>query len=165
MQKPRISFVVAMSKQTRAIGKNNDLLWRIPRDQRFFKEVTMGHPMIMGSKTFDSIGRVLPGRASIVLTRNKDWIQKGVVVCHTIASCIEKATQLDPEEVCIIGGGEVFTLALPYVNRIYLTEVDDAVEGDAYFPTYDETLFTEVNKEEGTHEGLSFTIRTLDKKG
>lgn len=163
MESPIISFVVAMSKQTRAIGKAGDLLWKIPRDQQFFKEVTMGHPMIMGSKTFDSIGRVLPGRSHIVLTRNTDWLHKGVVVAHTLDDALKRAQALDDEEITIIGGGEIFSLALPVVNRIYLTEVNDEVEGDAYFPDFDESAFTETSREEGEHNGLTYVIRTLDK--
>jgi dihydrofolate reductase len=161
---PIISFVVAMSKQTRAIGSGGDLLWKIPRDQQFFKEVTMGHPMIMGSKTFDSIGRILPGRPHIVLTRDTNWFYKGVVVAHSLPDALARARALDDEEIAIIGGGEIFTLALPVVNRIYITEVDDNVHGDVYFPEFDESTFTEVAREEGEHNGLTFVIRTLDKK-
>ena len=161
---PKISFVVAMSKQTRAIGKNGDLIWKIPEDLQHFKDVTMGHPMIMGRKTFDSIGRVLPGRTSIVITRNKELMQKGVVVCHSIEDAIKLSGQLDEEEITVIGGGAIFELALPFVTRIYLTVVDDNVEGDVYFPEFDESMFTETDRKEGTHNGITYVIRTLDKK-
>ena len=163
MNKSIISYVVAMSKQTRVIGKDNDLLWRIPEDLAHFKRVTMGHPMVMGSKTFDSIGCVLPGRTSIVLTRNTDWSHEDVLVAHSIEEAIEKAKEIDQEEVTIIGGGEVFALGLPYVTRIYLTLVDDDVEGDVYMPEFDESSFTETARVEDEYEGLKYTILTLDK--
>ena len=164
MDRPYISFVVAIGKNTRAIGKNGDLLFRIPEDLQHFKNVTMGHPMIMGRKTFDSIGRVLPGRTSIVISRHNAVLQKGVVVCHSIEQAIETAKSLDDTEVTIIGGGEIFILALPYVNRIYLTEVDDDTEGDAYFPEIDLSDYTETDRKEGEFDGLKYVIRTLDKK-
>ena len=165
MEKPIISFVVAMSKQTRAIGKNNNLLWRIPRDLQHFRAVTLGHPMIMGRATFDSIGTVLPNRTTIVVTRNRTWSHEGVLVCHSIEEALEKAKECDTEEIAIIGGGEIFTLALPYVTRIYLTLVDDAVDGDVYFPEYEAKHFTESHRLEFTHEGLNVAIVTLDKVG
>ena len=163
MEKPIISLVVAMSKQTRAIGKDNDLLWKIPRDLKHFKDVTLGHPMIMGRATFDSIGRVLPNRTSIVITRNKEWRHEGVLVCHSLEEALEKAKELDIEEITIIGGGEIFTLALPYVTRIYLTLVDEDIDGDVYFPAYDAQLFTETQRTEFEHDGVDVAIITLDK--
>lgn len=164
MKTPIISFVVAMGKKTRAIGKNNDLLWRIPQDLTHFKNVTLGHPMIMGRATFDSIGRVLPGRTSIVITRNKEWAHEGVLVCHSVEEALERGAELDTEEITIIGGGEIFTLALPYVTRIYLTLVDDDVTGDVYFPEFDETQFKETAREDGEYEGIKFSIVTMEKK-
>ena len=163
MEKPIISLVVAMSKQTRAIGKNNDLLWKIPRDLKHFKEVTLGHPMIMGRATFDSIGRVLPNRASIVVTRNKGWSHEGVLVCHSLGEALEKAKEIDTEEITIIGGGEIFSLALPFATRIYLTLVDDEIDGDVYFPIYDASQFREIAREDGEFEGIRFSIVTMDK--
>jgi dihydrofolate reductase len=163
MKKPIISFVVAMSKQTRAIGKNNDLLWKIPRDMEHFKNVTSGHPMIMGRTTFDSIGKVLPNRTNIVITRNTEWKHKGVLVCHSLEEALHEARKLDTEEITIIGGAQIFTLALPIVTRMYLTYVDDDTEGDVYFPVFDEKQFSEITREDGEYEGIKFSICTLDK--
>ncbi|MDB4516903.1 dihydrofolate reductase [Crocinitomicaceae bacterium] len=164
MNRPIVSFVVAMSKQTRAIGLKGDLIWKIPEDIKHFKDVTMGHPMIMGRKTFDSIGRVLPGRTSVVITKNKDLMHDRVVVCHSIEDALRLSEQIEDEEITVIGGGAIFKLSIPYVTRIYLTEVDDDAEGDAYFPELDESNFIETDRKEGNYNGLSYVIRTLDKK-
>lgn len=163
MKKPLISYVVAMSKQTRAIGKDNDLIWKIPQDLKHFKDKTTGHPMLMGRTTFDSIGRVLPNRTNIVITRNKDWAHEGVLVCHSLEEALEEAKKLDEEEITIIGGAQIFALAMPVVTRIYLTYVDDDKEGDVYFPDFDETQFTETARTDGEFEGIQFSIVTLDK--
>lgn len=163
MENPRISFVVAMSQQTRAIGKKQGLLWRIPADLQHFKKVTLEHPMIMGRKTFDSIGRILPGRAHIVVTKNTDWSHEGVIVCHSLEEALEEAKKLDKEEICIIGGGQIFELAMPVVRRIYLTLVDDDQEGDVHFPSYDERQFRETAREDGVFEGIKYSILTLDR--
>ncbi len=163
MKKPYISFVVAMGRHTRAMGKDNDLLWKIPEDQKFFKDVTMGHPMIMGRKTFDSIGRVLPGRTNIVITRNKNWSHKGVVVVPSIEEAFRIGESLDKEEITVIGGAQIFELSLPYVTRLYLTLVDDDVEGDTYFPQMSLEDFEKVDKKSGEYEGLTYDIYTFDK--
>lgn len=163
MERPILSFVVAMSKQTRAIGKDNDLLWKIPRDLEHFKNVTTGHPMIMGRTTFDSIGRVLPNRTNIVITRNTAWKHEGVLVYHSLEEALEEARKLDTEEITIIGGAQIFALALPYVTRIYLTYVDDDLEGDVYFPDFDEQQFSEIAREDGEYEGIHYSIVTLDR--
>ncbi len=160
---PLVSLVVAMSTHTRVIGKDNDLLWRIPEDQRHFRAVTMGHPVIMGRKTFESIGHPLLGRTNIVLTRNKDMHIEGVTTCNTFLEALETARRIDAKEICVIGGEVVFQDALPYANRIYLTFIDDMKEGDAYFPTFDEHAFTETFRHEGEYAGLRYAIVTLDR--
>jgi dihydrofolate reductase len=163
MNTARVSFVVAMSKQTRAIGKNQGLLWRIPRDLQHFKEVTLGHPMIMGRATFDSIGKVLPGRTTIVVTRNTTWNHEGTIACHSLEEALTEARKIEDTEITIIGGGQIFQQALPLVDRIYLTLIDDEQEGDVYFPLFDENLFTETARENGTFEGINYSICTLDR--
>lgn len=160
---PIVSLVVAMSTCTRAIGKHNDLLWRIPEDQRHFKAVTMGHPVIMGRKTYESIGHPLPGRTNIVLTRNKTLRIDGVTVCHTFSEALETARHMDTKELCVIGGEAVFRDALPFTDRIYLTFIDDAQEGDAYFPEFDQSAFTETARREGEYEGVRYAIVTFDR--
>lgn len=135
-----LSFVVAMS-ENRVIGANNKLPWHLPEDLKYFKRVTMGSPIIMGRKTFESIGRPLPGRTNIVVTRQKDWQNDGVVKTLSIDDAIQRATdQAERDggnEIFMIGGEELFRQALNKTDRIYLTQVHAHIEGDAYFPEFD----------------------------
>ncbi len=134
-----ISIVVATDKKG-AIGKDNKLLWHLPADLKFFKEITTGHPVIMGRKTFESVGRPLPNRTNIVITRSKDFKPEGVLIVHSIA----EALQLCPPHSSpkIIGGGEIYKQALGLVNKVYLTEVDTIVpEADTFFPALSADTF------------------------
>ncbi len=165
MQNPKISIVVAISAKRRALGKENKLLWHIPDDMKRFKELTMGHPVIMGRKTFESIlgylGKPLPGRTSIVLTRDNTYQPAdGVLVAHSPTEALEKASSLDPEEIFIGGGAELYVQMLPQVNRLYLTLVDDEPEADAFFPEY-EREFTKKRSEE-TREYKGILYRWID---
>lgn len=127
-----ISIIVAVSKNG-AIGKDNQLLWRLPEDLKRFKKLTLGHPIIMGRKTFDSIGKPLPGRKSIVITRNPDFQFDDVIVVHSVNEALSEAKKLNSEEAFIIGGGEVYKLALPLADKLYITEVETEIDGDTYF--------------------------------
>ncbi|MHB0774603.1 dihydrofolate reductase [Halomonas sp. WWR20] len=132
-----VAMVAALSRN-RVIGVDNQLPWYLPEDLRFFKSVTMGKPLIMGRKTFASIGKPLPGRLNIVVTRDTTFAHEGVRVCHDLASALELADRqaiIDgAEEISVIGGGEIFAQAMPSAMRLYLTEVDVEIPGDAYFP-------------------------------
>lgn len=125
-----ISIVVALDKN-RGIGLKNGLPWTLPADLRHFKEVTMGHPIIMGRKTHESIGRALPGRKNIIITRNEGYVAEGCEVVHSLEEAIALA---GAGEVCIIGGGEIFVMALPMAQKLYVTEVDHVFSADVYFP-------------------------------
>lgn len=127
-----ISIIVAVSKNG-AIGKDNQLLWRLPEDLKRFKKLTLGHPIIMGRKTFDSIGKPLPGRKSIVITRNPDFQFDDVIVVHSVNEALSEAKKLNSAEAFIIGGGEVYKLALPLADKLYITEVETEIDGDTYF--------------------------------
>ena len=127
----QISIIVAMASN-RAIGINNQLPWHLPADLKHFKSVTMSKPIIMGRKTYESIGRPLPGRTNIVITRNPDWSAEGVEVAGSVDDAIACAG--DVPEVMIIGGAEIYKLTLAHADRLYVTEVDLQVEGDAFFP-------------------------------
>ena len=160
-----VSAIVAMS-ENRCIGKDNDLPWHIPEDLKHFKKVTMGKPIIMGRKTFESIvarlGKPLPGRDNIVVSRS-GFKAEGAIVCDNIESALEKAKSLAAEkgldEIIIGGGTQIFELALLYTGRIYLTDVHMHVDGDAFFPPLGEE-WRETEREE--YDGdPSFTIRTL----
>lgn len=164
--KPRISSVVALG-DNRVIGKGNGLLWYIPDDLKRFKELTLGHPVIMGRKTFDSIlailGKPLPNRTNIVITRDTSWSHEGVTVTHSLREAFEKAAAEGDEEVFVIGGAQVYAEALPFLSRIYLTRIEDSKEGDAFFPAYEEEFTKEIFREEREHNGLRYTWVTLER--
>src|SRR3989344_4848005 len=157
MTKPRISIIVARAKNG-AIGGSNKLLWRISDDLKRFKQLTTSHPIIMGRKTYESIGKPLPDRASLVITRDHNLLIPGCIMCSSIAEAIEKASALDHEEIFVIGGEQIYKQALPLVDRIYVTEVDLEIEGDAYFPDYTKEFKKEIRREERFDEktGLKY---------
>jgi len=147
---PVVSIVVAAA-ENRVIGRDNDLPWKLPGDLKRFKALTTGHPIVMGRKTFDSIGRPLPNRANIVVTRQSDWQHEGVEVANNLASALElakaKATALGVDEVMVIGGAQLYEQALPITQRIYFTCVNASIDGDAYFPEFDIEQWHEVSRE------------------
>ncbi|MDF1510373.1 dihydrofolate reductase [Robertmurraya sp. DFI.2.37] len=128
-----ISFIVAMD-DNRVIGKNNQLPWHLPEDLKFFKRTTMGHPIIMGRKTFISIGRPLPGRENIILTRNVDFQSEGCTIFHNVETLLSFCQQKPEQEFFVIGGAEIFKELLPKADRLYITEIHASFEGDTYFP-------------------------------
>src|SRR5687768_9857959 len=132
-----ISLIVAAGENN-AIGKNNHLPWRLPDEMRHFKNTTMGHPVIMGRKTFESNDNPLPGRLNIVITRNMDFQAKGCAVVHSLDEALKEASKENIEEVFVIGGEEIFRQALPIADRLYLTRVHYAFEGDTFFPAFDQ---------------------------
>ena len=136
----KISLIVAVSRNG-AIGLNNQLPWYLPEDLKYFKSVTMGKPLIMGRKTFDSIGRPLPGRANIVLTRDPQWTSDGVEVVQSVEQALVageiSCEAADVDEIMVIGGEQIYRMTLDLADRIYLTQVDADVEGDAFFPDID----------------------------
>lgn len=144
-----ISFLVAMDKNN-VIGHNNDLPWELPLDLKFFREVTTGHTIIMGRKTFDAIGRILPERKNVILTRrDASEFPEGVVVIDDINEVYEWNKQNPEEEYFVIGGGEVFKQSFPYVDRLYITLIDHSFEGDVYFPKYNEDEWELTSEEKG----------------
>ena len=132
-----ISFVVAASENN-VIGKDNQLLWTLPNDMKFFKNTTWGMPVIMGRKTYESLGKALAGRTNIVITRQTDWHPEDVTVVHNLDESLKAAAETDAKESFIIGGGEIFKQALPITHRIYITRVHASFEGDAFFPEFSE---------------------------
>lgn len=138
-----------MSKN-RVIGRDNALPWHLPADLALFKQLTLNKSIIMGRKTFDSIGRALPGRTSIVVTHQKQWQAESAVVAHSLQDAVRLARQdavaRGAAEVMIIGGAAVFAEALPLCDRIYLTEVQTELQGDAFFPSVDLTRWTCVHQ-------------------
>jgi len=139
-----ISIIVAMAKN-RTIGVNNTLPWRCPEDLKHFKTLTMGHHMIMGRKTFDSIGKPLPGRTTVVITRNPELKIEGCIIAHSLQQAL--AACAGDEEIFIVGGADLYAQALPIADRLYLTEIQQSVEGDAHFPVFDTQEWREVKRD------------------
>lgn len=156
--KPTISLIVAAGKNN-VIGANNQMLWHIPEDFRHFKSVTIGKPCIMGRKTFESIvaslGKPLPGRVNIVISRHNTQYS-GALTCKDLDEAIDQATKTGTDEIMVIGGAQIYELALPRADKIYLTRVHQSPEGDAYFPSLgDEWKLQDEQKSSG-HDFLTF---------
>ena len=168
MQKAKVCIVVAISQKRRAIGFEGKLLWHISEDLQRFKTLTVGHPVIMGRKTFESIvsyiGKPLPERTNIVVTRNTEFSYPGVVVVRSLGEALLKAHGLDSVEVHIGGGADIYAQALPHIDRLYLTIVNDEPAADTFFPPY-ETEFTKVLDKEKheTTEGLVYEWVTRER--
>lgn len=147
----KLALIVAQSVN-RVIGRENKMPWHLPEDLQYFKRVTMGNAIVMGRKTFESIGRPLPGRTNIVVTRNADYQAAGVEVVHDLATALSRAEDLalinGNEELLVIGGSELYHQALPAAERLYLTQVHAEVEGDAFFPALDMHEWQEVGRED-----------------
>ena len=141
-----ITNLVVAAAENNVIGKNNKLLWHLPNDMAFFKNTTWGMPVIMGRKTFESLGKPLKGRTNIVITGNKNFSpDKDVIVAGSIQSAISESEKTDAKECYVIGGGEVYRLSLPIAHRIYLTRVHTTIEGDTFFPSIQEKDWQLVN--------------------
>jgi len=139
----RITLIAAVARN-RVIGREGRMPWHLSDDLAHFKATTMGHPLVMGRATFEAIGRALPGRRTIVITRSPQWRHADVEVAHSFADALALAGPAD--EVFVAGGGQVYTEALPWAHRMVLTEVDDAPEGDTFFPEWDHGAWTEVDR-------------------
>lgn len=159
-KKAKVVIVAALSRNTRAIGRKNGLLWHIPDDMRRFKSLTGDHPVVMGRKTFESIlailGKPLPGRANIVITRNPEYSPVGAIVVPSLQEGLRKAEELDHEEIHIGGGEEIYTGALPHVDTLHLTLVDDEPEADTFFPDFEHDFKIVQMHEQRQHEGLTY---------
>ena len=128
-----ISAIVAMARNG-VIGVNNQIPWYLPADLRFFKKTTMGHHVIMGRRTFMSIGKALPGRTNIVVSRNPFFLAEGVLVAHSLEEALYMAMESGEKEAFVIGGGQLYQQAMAYLDKVYITRVDAEVDGDTYFP-------------------------------
>ncbi len=138
-----ITIIAAIAKQN-ALGKDNQLIWHLPADLKRFKSITSGHPIIMGRKTFESLGRPLPNRTNIVITRNKDYSPKGAIVVHSLNEAIEKAQEID-EHIFIIGGATIYKKAIEIADVLDITKVHHSFEADVFFPEIDLKVWREVN--------------------
>lgn len=162
MKNSRLSIIVAIDEK-RGIGRNNSLLFKIPEDFKRMKELTVGHPIIMGRKTFESIGRVLPGRTNIIVTRDQAYHIEGAHVIHSLNQAIEIAKKSQgSEEIFIFGGGAIFKQALPRVDRLYLTVVAGDYHADTFFPDYSE-FKTVLHREDHTSNENTFSFLDLER--
>ena len=150
-----VSMIAAIGTG-RTLGKNNDLLWRIPDDLKRFRTLTTGHVLVMGRKTFESTGKPLPNRTSVVVTRDPNWSHEGVVVASSIKKALEKAKAID-SEVFVIGGGQIYEQALPLTDRLYLTLIDAQKDADIYFPAYEKEFTKILSHEVREFESLKYT--------
>ena len=152
-----ISIIAAIGKN-RELGKNNQLIFHIKEDMHFFKETTTDHPILMGRKTFDSIGKPLPHRTNYVVTRHPELLPDGVEPVHNLRQFLE-SWQDAPEELFVIGGAEIYKAALPYASHLYLTEVDtSAPDADAFFPDFDKSNYSCELIKKGKENDLTFAI-------
>lgn len=142
-----ISYLVAMDRN-RVIGKDNDLPWSLPADLAYFKKKTTGHTIVMGRKTYESIGRPLPNRKNVILTRDKNYSVANCTVIHSIEEALSLMRQ-ENDEYFVIGGSDLFIQFLPYVERMYITLLDEEFEGDTFFPNVDMSEWKLISKEKG----------------
>lgn len=165
-QNPRISAIAALSRN-RVIGKNNQLPWDLPEDLAYFKRMTLGKPIISGRKNFEAMGRVLPKRLNIIVTRQPNYSVPGAVVVATLELALQaaraEALRTGMDEIFIIGGGEIYSMALPMTDRLYLTWIDREVEGDVFFPLVPEGQFQEVSRQEHHENGWNYAWCVADR--
>lgn len=162
-----LSIIVAKAKNN-IIGKENQLIWKLPADLKRFKELTTGHTIIMGRKTFESIGRVLPNRKHIIFSQNPDFKVKdeNVQVVHSMLEIQEYIE--NEEENFVIGGAMIYNLLMPYVTKMYITEIDKEFEGDAFFPKINEEIWKEISREKGPKDeenSLDYDYVIYEKRG
>lgn len=162
--KPRISQVVAMTREG-VIGRDNAMPWKLPDDLKRFKALTMGKPMLMGRKTFLSIGKPLPGRTTLVLTRDPAWQAEGVIAVRSVEEAFQKMG--DAPELCVVGGAEIFALTLPVTDVIYLTRIHADIPGDTHFPPFDTSEWRETERVEhpaDERHAYAMTFSTLERR-
>jgi len=147
------------------IGASGGIPWRIPDDMKRFKALTMGKPIIMGRKTWDSFPKKpLPGRTNIVVTRERMWKADGAVVVHSLEDALRRARSEDPSNICIVGGAEIYNAMLPLATRIELTEVHTNAQGDTHLEPFDRSIWRETAREDGnTPDGLHYSYVTLEQ--
>jgi dihydrofolate reductase len=147
-----ISLIAALTKNN-VIGKNNDLPWHLPDDMKYFMQTTSSHYVVMGRKNYDSIPekfRPLPNRTNIVVTRQNEFTAPMCMVVHSLADAIQLAKENNQQELFIIGGAEIYKLAMPFAHRLYLTEIQTELDGDTYFPKFDKSAWTEISRKHHT---------------
>ena len=159
--------MVVAASENNVIGKNNQLLWSLPNDMKFFKNTTWGFPVMMGRKTFDSLGKALPGRTNIVITRQPDWKADKTIVVTNLNDAIKAAADTDAKELFIIGGGQIFEEGLPVTDRVYITRVHTVIEGDAFFPVLPDSewqLFSRLDFPADEKHAYAYSFEVWNRK-
>ena len=166
----RLAVICAMSKN-RVIGKDNGLPWHLPGDLKHFKQTTLGSPIIMGRKTWESIGRPLPNRINIIVSRSREIKSDGVKIFSSLSDALELAEKslvnIDSNEIFVIGGAELYKEAFPLARRLYLTRVDSVINGDTYLEGFDEEDWVEISRKHfnaASSEGYNYSICVLDRR-
>lgn len=164
MNQPRVSIIAAVAAKDRGIGKRGGMPWYIPAELKRFKEITMGHPIIMGRKTHESIGKSLPGRTNIVVTRDPNYqATQGSIVVSSLEEALKVAKEKDREEIFVIGGGQIYEQAMALADRLYLTLVEGNFDSDVFFPDY--SVFTKVvSKSSHESDGFRYKFLVLGKE-
>ncbi|MEY3416785.1 MAG: hypothetical protein RL711_412 [Bacteroidota bacterium] len=142
-----ITSIIVAFAQNRAIGKDNQLLWHLPADLKYFRQLTTHHHIVMGRKTYESIGKPLPNRTTVIITRDQHYEAAGCLVVHSLAKALEICRENQETEAFIIGGGEIYAQSLVLADKLYVTEVKAEVPGDVFFPAIDGTMFKETWRE------------------
>ena len=158
---PKISMIAAIASGNRALGKDNKLIYQIPEDLKRFKDLTSGHAIIMGRKTFESIGRVLPNRISIVITRDLSYSAEGAIVVHSLDEALKQVR--DGDEIFIIGGGQIYQEAIGLADKLYLTIVEGNPEADTFFPDYSEFKRIVWQSEQQQSDGFKYRFLELER--
>ncbi|MFT7432622.1 MAG: dihydrofolate reductase [Alphaproteobacteria bacterium] len=159
-----ISLIAAMASN-RVIGNDNNLPWKLPKEMAYFREKTLGKPVILGRKTFQSFGeKPLPKRPHIVVTRDTSYQPQGVQVAHSLELALKLAREHTAEEIMVIGGGEIYKQSLLFAHRIYLTEINSSAEGNTYFPTFDKKIFKEVSRNPQAENGTDYDFVIYEKE-
>jgi len=161
-----ISIIVAAAGKKRVIGKKSGMAWYIPQELKRFKEITMGHPIIMGRKTHESIGKALPGRTNIVITHEPDYQAEGCIVVHSLEEALRSFDKLRTQgdnEIFVIGGGQIYQEAINLADKLYLTYIDKEIAGDVFFPDYSEFKKVISESDWQEHDGIRYKFLELEK--
>ncbi len=162
-----IISLIAAASENNVIGKNGKLPWNLPNDLKFFKNKTWGMPIIMGRKTFEDVNIPLAGRHNIVITRNANWKAEGTITASNVSDAVQKAAESNCNEIFIIGGGEIFKQSMEPANRIYLTLVHTTIDGDAFFPAIDESIWQLVSNDDfpaDEKNAFAYSFQTWEKR-
>ena len=160
-----ITIIAAIGKNNE-LGKDNQLLWHLPEDLKYFKKMTMGHPIIMGRKTYESIGKPLPNRTNIVVSRKEDWFEEGILIVPSIKDAIKHAKKIN-EQIFIIGGGNIYEQTIDLADCLKITQVDFQTKADAFFPKIDENIWqktNEIHHPKDEKNAYNFSFQTWERR-